>query len=51
MEQEASEDKVTSWNIGVEDEIDKADIDLKQLEEWRENSESEKERNARERQL
>ena len=35
IEQEVSEDKVTAWNIGVEDEIEKANNNLKRLEEWR----------------
>lgn len=35
IEQEVSEDEVTAWNIGVEDEIEKANNNLKRLEEWR----------------
>ena len=46
-----SENEDTARNTGVEDEIKKADNDVKRLEEWRDNSESEKEGNAREEQL
>ena len=45
------ENEDTARNTGVEDEIEKADNDVKWLEEWRDNSESEKEGNAREEQL